>query len=241
MRYALLSLVLVASPAFATDLVKKSFDADQVKNLLVEQGAGNVKIVATDGKQATVEATKRAYDESACKLEIELDGKELRVTNKDSWKNLQKKCEVDFEIQVPKALDARLKVGSGNVEVTGLKGDLSYEVGSGNIQVKKAELDDLDGKSGSGNVSIEGQLAAGDLKLGAGNADLKLVRAEKKSKLDVKLGTGKATIALPKDATVKSSFKAGLGSLTNEFGQSDNAVYTISGAAGAGDMEIKRF
>ncbi len=241
MRSALLSLAVVASPAFATDTVTKSFDADSVKSLLVEQGAGKVKIVAGDVKHATVEVTKHQFDEEACKLVIELDGKELRVTNKDSWKILQKKCEADLDITVPKNVDAKIRVGSGDVEVTGLKGDLSYEVGSGNIVVKKAELNDLDGKSGSGNVWVEGALADGDLKIGAGNADVKLAKAEKKSKLDIKLGTGKATISLPKDATVKSSFKAGLGSLTNEFSQSDNAVYTISGAAGAGDMEIKRF
>lgn len=241
MHRALLALALLASPAYATDTVKKSFDAADVKSLLVEQGVGKVSIIAGDAKQATVVVTKRQYDESACKLTVELDGKRLVVSNKDSWKNLQKKCEADFEITVPKSLDAQLKVGSGDIEVVGLKGDLSYEVGSGDIAVKKADLKDLDGKSGSGNVSVEGTVDDAELKLGAGNAALKLARSDKNSKVDVRFGTGKATVTLPKDATVKSSFKAGLGSLTNEFGQSDNAAFTISGAAGAGDMEIKRF
>lgn len=227
------------APAWAADSVKKTFDAAGIKKLALEQASGKVEILGTDAKTATVTATKGRFDD-ACELSMATKGSELVVRNKEPSLDFNRKCQVDFKIEVPKQVAMDLKVGAGDVTIDGVKGTLEYKLGNGDLRVKDADLAEVDGKSGSGDVEIAGHVGDAELKIGAGNAKITLDRAPAKGKLDVKVGTGNATIALPKDAKVKSTFKAGLGSLTNEFGDSADAQFTISGSAGTGDMTIRK-
>jgi hypothetical protein len=177
-----------------------------------------------------------------CALDIDLKDGVLTTTAKQPGATEGRDdCEVDLTIEVPRDVGLDLSVGAGDVAIDGVKGDLVYRLGSGDLRIGEAELQTVDGRSGSGDVDLVGSLVSGDLKLGAGDAAITFTTPPAPGHLDVRVGTGNATIKLPKDARIRSNFKAGLGSLTNELGDSPEAKFTISGTAGAGDMTIRRF
>ncbi len=216
--------------------IAKTFAAAGVVKVRVEQASGLVTITATDSDTLTVKARKIAF-ESGCALDVGVTAGELRAVVKESGRS---RCEVAFDLTVPRAASVTVDVGTGDVQLTGLAGDLDYRVGRGNVTATEAAFGNLKGRSGAGNVSLSGTADECELKIGAGNADLAFSEMPEHGKLDLKLGTGNAVVRLPRDARVKSSFKAGMGSMTNEIGDSAEAKYTISGTAGTGDLTIRK-
>lgn len=49
---------------------------------------------------------------------------------KEGWFN-SGECRVDFDTKVPKLISLKLRSGSGNLLVSGTKGKIDYELGSG--------------------------------------------------------------------------------------------------------------
>jgi len=229
-----LAATALAAPAAET----KTFDTAGLKELKIENASGTVKVRAAEGAQAKVVTTKKKFDDG-CTLEIGVKGDELQIIAKDAA-GLLSKCEVDIDAEVPRHLDAEVSLGSGDVEIVGLSGELDYKVGSGDLVVKDVHLHEVEGKTGSGDVRIDGTFTEAEITVGSGDAAITMTKAPAVGSLDVKVGTGSATVSLPKDAKVKSSFKSGLGTLTNEFTDSPDAKFTISGKAGTGDLTIKK-
>ena len=145
-------LVALSTPARADDLTK-SFAPSGVKSVLIESSLGNVTVNALEHGEATVVAHKIAFD-SGCELTIEQVGAELRATSKEP-KGLVKKCEVNFELAVPKNATVKLRVGKGNATLAGLSGDILTEIGAGDLAATKVQLKSLDGKTGAGNVKVD--------------------------------------------------------------------------------------
>lgn len=238
-----MALALAQSPALAAGPESQTFAAGSFNRLTVEQGAGDVTIRASDKDVITVKSTKLDFDTGSCELRVLVKDKALTIINREAGGLLSTKtCEVDFEIEVPARVFADLKVGAGDVEITGLKNELLYKIGAGDVIIKDADLKHLDGQSGTGKVTLEGAIGDATLKIGAGDAHVTLPRAPTKGSLDFRVGTGDAIVALPNGAKVKAQFKSGVGSLTNELGDAKDkdATFTVSGTAGVGDMTIKR-
>jgi hypothetical protein len=234
---------LLAAEGTSGAVVTKIFSADAVRKLVVDSESGKLTIRG-GARQAVVHARKLHFGD-ACVLAIDLKDGALTATAKQpderEIRGGHDACEVELTIDVPRDVALDLALGAGDVAIDGVKGDLTYRLGSGDLRVGDAELGTLDGRSGSGDVDLVGSVVTGDLKLGAGDADITFPAPPAPGRLDVRVGTGNATIKLPKDARIRSNFKAGLGSLTNELGDSPEAKFTISGTAGAGDMTIRRF
>ena len=226
----------IATHAEAAEIVKKAFPGVTIKKLDLQNAAGEV-VIKGGAAEAGVTATKRKFDKG-CTLKIELEGDTLVVDNTND--DNDNDCEVDLSIALPRNVNLDLKIGAGDVNASGVAGELEFKLGSGDLVVSNAALTAVDGKSGSGDITLSGSIAQGELKIGAGNATVNYTEAPGKGSLDIKLGTGNAIVNLPKDSKVKTSFRSALGSLTNEVGDTVNAPYTISGSAGVGDLTIKK-
>lgn len=241
-RLATLLLALVAPAALAAEATSSSFPTSGFTRLAIDQGQGDVTIRASTKDVATVKAIRLNFDPDNCELRILVKDRTLTIINREaSGLSLKEKhCEVDFEVEIPARIATDLNVGAGDVEIFGLKSDLVYRLGAGDLSIKDVDIKKLDGQSGTGKVDIEGILADATLKIGAGDAQITLPRAPGKGSIDLRMGTGDAVVSMPKESRVKAQFKSGVGSLTNELGDYKNANFTISGRAGVGDMTIKR-
>ena len=215
----------------------KEFDLAGISKVEVNSRSGDVSITAVDAGKATVTATKKQFGEN-CKLTIEKKGRTLFVEVEKTGV-FKDDCEVDFEITAPKTVVLDLDSGSGEIKVKGTSGDLSFNVGSGAVDID-AEIKKLEGKSGSGGVSIKGLTTGGSLRSGSGAINLVYRVAPVLGELDIKTGSASAEIVLPKATKVRTSFTAGSGELTNEIGDSPDSKFKISMMAGSGNLHIKR-
>ena len=217
----------------------KEFEITGIEKMSIQNGAGqvNVKSIETGKSKALVKADKRKF-ESGCSMTVEQRKTVLWIEVKHRTFS-SSQCEVNFEITVPKSIALSVKNGSGNLSVTGLKGNLEFALGSGNVLVD-AEVMQLDGKTGSGDIEIKGLTGGGDLRSGSGNMKLTYLKAPEKCTLDIKTGSGDAEISLPKGTHLKASFAAGSGRLTNEIGDTPDSSFEISMKAGSGNLHLKK-
>ena len=110
---------------------------------------------------------------------------------------------VDYEITVPENTAIRAHTGSGDQDVSGLKGNVDLESGSGDMKLARL-TGDLHFQTGSGNV--RGHELAGPLRAKAGSGDIDI---EETSQGDVDIRTGSGNITVK---GVNGGFRAEAGS-----------------------------
>jgi DUF4097 and DUF4098 domain-containing protein YvlB len=124
--------------------------------------SGNVTVTGGNGDEVRIEAVKRARsrDESTGKslldeLRIEVTELPNRVEVRTEYPRHRRNYtgSVDYTVTVPAGVDAAIKVVSGDVRVTNMKGELRAESISGNVVASGATRLVL-AKSVSGNVDI---------------------------------------------------------------------------------------
>jgi hypothetical protein len=231
-----LFFLLVPALCFA-ELKKKEvseFTATGIKDFVVKNGRGDIKVIENKDAKIVIEGTKLSAN-PACKIEIEKDDEELEVSveNDDSKKD----CEINFLVSIPKGVNLEVKNGSGNVEIKNFKGELDLAVGSGNSQIE-GEILKIDAKAGSGNIVAKGLAGEAEFKLGSGNLNVEYAKVVDDTELDIKTGSGNALVKLHKEQKLTTSFWAASGKLINKLGETDNAKFSVSMKSGSGNLEI---
>lgn len=228
------SLTLLSGLAQA-ETVTKNFDSPQVKKLVVSNGSGKVTISTSQSGKSVAAADKIKVDET-CVIVMEQEGTTLKVST-EAKGLIKKECEVNFDIQVPQLVDLDIKTGSGKATVKDTKGKLSYRTGSGGLDFT-GEATEVNGAAGSADVSIKGLVGNGELKSGSGDINVIYTQVPTGAKLDIKSGSGDATVSLPEASKPKVSQKSGSGKLTNAFTSVADAGITIDSKSGSGDLKI---
>ncbi len=149
---------------------------------------------------------------------------------------------VDYEIQVPPATEARINAGSGDVEVSGIRGPVKARTGSGDVMVEEIGGDveigtgsgdvwardvegDLRVHTGSGDISAKGIRGDAEVSTGSGDVAIREVSGD----LSVKTGSGDLELAgLAGDAEVRT----GSGDIRLESGISPRAIWRFHTGSG---------
>ncbi len=142
--------------------------------------SGNVIVTGGNGEEVRIEAVKRARsrDESAAKtlldeLRIEVtelpNRVEVRTLHPRNRRNYS--GSVDFTVTVPAGVDASIKVVSGDVRVTNVKGELRAESISGNVVASGATRLTL-AKTVSGDIEIADAAAESALSISTVSGNL---------------------------------------------------------------------
>lgn len=249
-------LALSASLALAAT-ESQVFDGKGLERLELRNTSGNSTIeVSTDGK-AHVTATKVKFAKK-CSLTMKREGKALVAKVKSSGVIGSGSCEVNFVFKIPEALALDLRTGSGDVDVHGTKGPIAFKTGSGDTELHnvhsakvvgrvgsgaikaKGSIGKVDLESGSGDIELSG--LRGDTKIDTGSGDMKLTytTAPQKGRVQLKSGSGNATVYLPATAKILTEFKSGNGKIYNEIGDSQDAPFIVSVKSGSGDLNVKK-
>ncbi len=232
----------LADLGLAVETTVNNFKTDQVKSLILDNGSGNTIMTGKQTTELSISAQKTKWA-THCKLEINQEGDKVKVSVNNQKSNLRftkDECQVDFKIIVPTKLNITVNNGSGNVDINNVRGEFDFAIGSGNLQMEKCEALKIEAKIGSGDLILDGSITKANIKVGSGN--LKLIYKELPStgELQIRSGSGDTTVLLPKDSKIKTEFSAGSGKISNDFGNSDKAQYSIIMHAGSGNLKIKR-
>ncbi|MBP9707531.1 MAG: DUF4097 family beta strand repeat protein [Oligoflexales bacterium] len=232
-----------ANLGFAKEIETKEFDSSGLSEIQVENLSGKVTITSSDNSKSNsktiVTATKNKFS-SNCKLTIEKPESKLLVkVQYFGFMNISD-CDVDFTINVPKTVNVNVINNSGDIRVTGIQGELEYKVGSGDVTAD-GEIKNIKGISGSGDITLKGISGGGELKTGSGEINLTFTNNKMSGEIDIISGSGGVTALFPKGTLIKTNFKAGIGELTNELGDSPNAKFKLSMKTGSGYLNVKAY
>lgn len=228
-------LFLLAGLAFAET---REFDVKNLKKLAVENTSGKIVVSATDDAKATVDYSKKQFSDS-CKMSLDMQGDTLvAIVARSGGIQVKEDCVVDFKIRVPKKTNVDLKVGSGSIALIGTEGELDCRIGSGTLKADGA-FTTVKCDAGSGGLEINGIKGSAQLAAGSGPVRARFTEVPNKGELEVRTGSGNATVVVPKGAKVKTALFAGSGSVHDDVGNDPKAGYRVSMRAGSGDLSLK--
>jgi len=103
--------------------------------------SGNVTVTSGGGEDVRIEATKRVWDSTDAAAKAALADVGIQVTERPNGVDVRTAlprptpldAEVDFKITVPAGASVSVRSGSGDVTVTGVRGELRVEALSGGI------------------------------------------------------------------------------------------------------------
>jgi len=234
---AIVTFLFLSVLASAESREVREFDAAKITAVEVKNSSGDIEVLPVTTGKARVVANKVEFGEY-CRFKTEQKGSTLFVEVEKKGM-FQDDCDVDLELSVAKGTNLNVRLGSGDLKVRGLSGDLGFQVGSGSVDVE-APIKRLDGKTGSGDMFVKGLTSGGTLRTGSGKINIEYLVAPALGELNMATGSGNAEVIFPKAAKVQTTFAAGSGELINELGDSPESKFKVSMRAGSGDLHIKK-
>ncbi len=232
-------LILVPSIGWAqTGTETFEFKASDIKSLNIHNSMGRVDIAASLTDKAGVVIEKTRWG-NRCVTKVELVGNELTVISDDQNWILDTECRADFILSVPEETKTTIRVGLGNVNVTGVKGTLDLKIGSGSAKIQ-GDFKEIKSLTGQGGIEFTGTGDNMFFKSADGNILISYNEPPKAaSMLNVNLGRGNVEVNLPDQATVFTTSMTGNGLVQNEFDQEKREHdLKITAYSRAGDIKI---
>lgn len=156
-------------------------DADGVKSLRIDVGAGSLDVAGVDGLDSIdVKATiiiadtddddGRKIVEKEVTLTLELDGNTatLKSEFEQGFWGFGSGGRIDLEVRAPSNLALSIDDGSGSMDISNFSADVRIDDGSGSIDVQKVAGLNID--DGSGSIDISG--ATGDVYIEDGSGGI---------------------------------------------------------------------
>ncbi|HET6985361.1 MAG TPA: DUF4097 family beta strand repeat-containing protein, partial [Kribbella sp.] len=197
-------------------------DASKIDRVRIEIGSGKVDIVPNDGTETAVTLDVDSGPEDDVVFTV-VDG-ELIV---EGPRNVRGRGpEIQVRIATPATLDARIKTGSGDIDVRMPLGTARLSTGSGDVDVERVE-GELGISTGSGDVKVEHAADVVRASTGSGSIDI----GEAADAVGLSTGSGDVKIG---DAGGPTTVKVGSGDITIERIR-DHSVAT----SGSGDVTVE--
>ncbi|GAA5141344.1 hypothetical protein GCM10023340_02910 [Nocardioides marinquilinus] len=203
------------------DHAEHHFETHQPVELYVESGKGDVEITAAETTETTVEISGTDADD----VVVDLAGSRLTVIAPKHRNLLGGDRSLDISVRLPLRSDVETKLGSADLRVDGLVGNLRARSGSGEVTLQHVGGACLV-ETGSGDTEIE--RVDGSLRVKSGSGDVEVGHAG----AEVTVSTGSGDVALGETGG-PTAVKTGSGDLKVGTARTDVGLST-----GSGDLEI---
>ncbi len=233
----LLALILAVAGGCVGPTVTGSFDRTLNVNgpvqLELQNGSGDVHIHAGPAGQIRIrgdysvwgfemENARGEADDLGQHPPIEQFGNTVQI-GLSGWKIRQ--ARIDYTIYVPAETQARVKVGSGRIEIAGIRGPAELESGSGHVDAREIKLD-VRAQTGSGEISLEDIGGPGDARAGSGGLSLVRIGGD----LTAQSGSGHISVDHP---------SAGVNVHTGSGGIDVSSAFDdLRAATGSGSIQV---
>jgi Putative adhesin len=154
-----------------------SFDTPEPISVTVEIGVGDIRIVASDRSDTTVEVrpgdeTKKSDVAAAQQTRVEYASGRLLIKGPPKgWRHYSLRSggeSIDVQIDLPAGSQIRCDGGVASLRCTGRIGECHFKTGVGDIQVDEAG-DPLELKTGAGDISVGRAAGHADITTGSGD------------------------------------------------------------------------
>jgi DUF4097 and DUF4098 domain-containing protein YvlB len=159
-----------------------TFDTSEPISVTVELGVGDLRIVASDRTDTTVEVrpsdpAKQADMTAAEQTRVEYASGRLLIKAPKSWRRYTPRGggeSVDVQIELPAGSHLRADTGVAALRCQGRLGECRYKTGAGDIQLNQAAAVQL--RTGIGDITLE--QADGDAELSTGSGSVRIGRID---------------------------------------------------------------
>lgn len=224
--------------ACASWAAAESFPAAGLTALSVETAGGDI-VVEAGGER--VEVTVKDNDPALCVVTMEPKGGVLTLKAEDksrSWLR-RKGCEASFTIKAPAALRVRASAAAGDMRVAGIKGALVLGTGAGSITLDEVG-GELRASTGAGDITGTLSSSSAEISTGAGSVELAWKTSPAKGRVKAGAGAGDVRLSFPEGTAVEAVLSSGVGSASNELGDTKGAGLRVTAASGVGDVLLAR-
>lgn len=178
---AILLALVIALPSAAGTLRREetlNLPAEGLELLILGNGSGLLDCVGEEREDVLVELVFKAGGRSRDKAERLLREASLSVMRDADELRLKPnlphgKIWLDMVVRIPRHLEIQAGVGSGELRLRDLAGNLDLEAGSGTVDARDIEAD-VDVKVGSGDIRLRD--IEGAVRVQAGSGDLSVKR-----------------------------------------------------------------
>lgn len=242
--------------AYQEDTFQTTLDVSGPIKLIVETGSGDIRVTRGQDDKVFVSSrfVVRAPDEEDAREladrikedpPIEIEGNTIKIGDLSKYQKgfrvggislswlFNTSISMSFDIQVPYDTEAELDSGSGDQNVSGIRGPVSVDAGSGDVDINGIEravvadtgsghimLSEISGDAkvdvGSGDVSLEN--IGGDIRVDTGSGDIKIESSLGRGvqwRLDT--GSGNVVLILPADARFEIAAETSSGEIEIDF------------------------
>jgi len=155
-----------------------TFNTPEPISLTVEFGVGDLRIVASDRTDTTVEVrpsdpAKQADVTAAEQTRVEYAGGRLLIKAPKNWRQYTFRGggeSIDVQVELPAGSQLRGETGVAALHCQGRLGECRYKTGVGDLQVDQAGAVQL--RTGVGDITVE--QADGDAELTTGSGSLRI-------------------------------------------------------------------
>jgi hypothetical protein len=213
---ALLGAVLVLSGCeFALDFRDRQQDVvsydvtGKVTALDVATGSGDIVVTESDRSGVHVTETIHWRGGDRPTTEHPVNGGTLTLRHHCDGMS----CGVDYKVEIPAGLTAKLDTGSGTITLRGLTGGVSATSGSGDIEAGNLGARQFAGDTGSGDVEAKFTVIPDRVEIKTGSGDVAAYLPKGSYDVTTETGSGEETVEVVRDPSSprKITLKTGSG------------------------------
>jgi hypothetical protein len=249
--------VLLPSIAGAQEF-QKSYSVGEGGRVIVHNVSGNISVTGYEGNMILVNGFKEGRDRNRVEVE-DHSGPERVELNVRYPHNCNCDASIRFEIKVPRSEKYRfdpLSTASGNVEVSGVTGELRVESASGDLLVKNV-AGSTRASTASGNVRVKEVTGSVNANSVSGNVDVEIARLESGNGMKFSAVSGNVRVKLPANLDADVEMSTLSGSLRTDFpieveeqrfgpgkrahGRLGKGSHTLHLSSTSGDVNLERF
>lgn len=209
-----------------------------IVELMIQSISGDIKVLKSEDPVTTVEVEKVFLDKK-CSIERKIvqDGADIRVKADNIIS--PHSCKVNFTVKTSQPLIYKLRVHSGNIDISRIKGKVHFNVKSGNVKVR-GQIDQLVGQVQTGRVEASGLEGNSQVRVKNGDVTLSYKKELKNGFSAIATDTGNSTLFIPQDSKVLTSLKSKNGSVISHFKNSLNSSFTITVKSEDGNIYLNK-
>lgn len=212
-----LAMIVFSSTAIATDL-DKTIPAGTITVFMLEHTNGNVTITGTADSVIRI-TTHKVRGDNACYTAIDQDDTvlDLQTARLDL---MIEPCEVNATIALPKTMAIEAIVGSGNITVQNM---------TGNINVTMS----------AGTLTARGNFPLALFELGIGKLDATWETLPKPGAVTFDVGQGEVILNFPKGSAISTELNPGRATVATQVNDTSSASFNVFGTMRGGKILIQ--
>lgn len=212
-----LSMILLSTTSFAADL-DKTIPAGTMRLFLLEHTNGNITITGTTDSDIHIQTHKVRGDDN-CFSTVETTDVllDMQTTRLDLTVD---PCVVDATITLPKTMEIDVTMGSGNVTVQNMTGNINVSVNAGTVTARGSFLNAI-------------------FQVGVGKLDATWESVPKVSALTFDVGQGEVILNFPKGTAITTELDPGRAKVATHAYITEGVPFKVIGSMRSGNLAIQ--